>query len=161
MADWSRRALLTAGTAAGAVGISGLATGTAHAAPSRTVALRGFNMQLLGKRGSMAVGDTLTVRGQLQQTPGGPAVGEVFITGAVLASADQDATVANSFEQHLFVLGGDTITGSGIVRENGAGAFTVTGGSGQFADIRGTYTSRQSADASGEGATDFSFLLLK
>jgi hypothetical protein len=159
MADWSRRALLTAGTAAGAVGISSLAPGSAQAIPISTLVLRGINMQLLGTDASPSVGDTLTVRGQLQQVVNGPVIGDVFITGTVLAAPDQDAVVPSSFEQHLFRIGtADTITGSGIVREDGSGSFVMTGGTGRFASVRASYTTQQSADLAGEGSARFSFV---
>lgn len=160
MAGLSRRALLTAGTAAGAAGIAGLATADpAQAAAARTLVLSATNMQILGVRGRKAVGDTLTVRGLLHEAPGAPADGEVLITGAVLAGVGQDPTDATSFEHHLFRLGRDTITGSGVVGHDGTGSFTVTGGSGRFAGARGTYTSQQSADHSGDGVAEFTFLL--
>jgi hypothetical protein len=160
MVGVSRRALLTAGTAAGAAGISGLATaGTAQASSARSLVLSGTNMQILGERRRKAVGDTLTVRGLLHEGPGAPAAGEVLITGSVVAGASDDPTDATSFEHHLFRLGKDTITGSGVVGHDGSGSFTVTGGSGRFAGARGTYTSRQSADHSGDGVAEFTFLL--
>ena len=159
MTEWSRRALLTAGTAAGAVGVTGLASGNAaEAAPARTLLLHGVNMHLRGTSEGPSIGDTLTVHGELRPAAGGRSVGEVFITGVVMAGADQDAAQVSSFEHHLFRIGNDTITGSGVVRQDGSGTFTVTGGSGRYADARGTYISQQSADHAGEGIAQFSFL---
>ena len=159
MTEWSRRAMLTAGTAVGAVGISGFVSGaSAEAGTPRTLLLHAFNMQLLGKPERPSVGEILTVHGMLKQPAGRTAVGEVFITGALMAGADQDTTLVSSFEHHLFRIGDDTITGSGVVHQDGAGTFTVTGGSGRYAGVRGTYASRQSADHAGEGTAQFSFL---
>ncbi len=63
------------------------------------------------------------------------------------------------FETHLFTLTDGTITGVGTVHHDGTGAFTITGGSGQYAAARGTYSSRQSADHSGTGEALFAFTL--
>ncbi|HZZ95544.1 MAG TPA: twin-arginine translocation signal domain-containing protein, partial [Jatrophihabitantaceae bacterium] len=65
MAILSRRALLSAGSAAGAAGVLGLGAEAAQAAapPShRTFTLLGSQLRILGPRGHAGVGDSVTIR---------------------------------------------------------------------------------------------------
>jgi hypothetical protein len=160
MSSVSRRVLLSAGGAAGAAGLLGLGAEAAQAAPAPTATLRlvGSQLRILGARKRAAVGDCVTVRGALHRSADGPQVGSVFKTGTVLGTHETSDSLA-SVETHLFQLDDGTLTGTGTVTDEGVGTFTITGGSGRYAGARGTYTSRQSADHSGGGTAEYTFVL--
>jgi hypothetical protein len=161
MAILSRRALLSAGSAAGAAGVLGLGAEAAQAAapPShRTFTLLGSQLRILGPRGHAGVGDSVTIRGLVHRVADGPSVGAVFKTGTVLAAAGSHESLA-TLEAHLFQLDDGTLTGHGTVAHDGVGTFTVTGGSGRYAGAHGSYQSRQHADHSGGGSAEYTFVL--
>ncbi len=100
--------------------------------------------------------DQLHVHGTIADTTGAPA-GTFTATGVVVRTPFNNANAI--VEQHLFVLGDGTITGSGQ-RAGTAGNFAVTGGTGRYAGARGSYAAHIDAvGAGGAGTTHFDFSL--
>lgn len=159
MAMLSRRALLSAGGAAGAAGVLGAGAESAQAAsPRGAFTLHGSELRILGSRGRPSVGDSVAIRGLVHRIANGASIGSVFKTGTVLNAAGSPESLA-TLETHLFQLADGTLTGHGTVTHDGAGSFTITGGSGRYAGAQGTYQSRQHADHSGGGSAEYTFLL--
>jgi hypothetical protein len=130
----------------------------AAAAPRAKFRLFGSQLRIVGPRSRRSVGDSITVRGVLHRAAGGPAIGAVFKIGTVLGTHETSDPLA-SVESHLLQLDDGTLTGTGTVTEQGIGTFTITGGSGRYAGARGTYATRQSADHSGGGTAEYTFVL--
>jgi len=160
MASVSRRALLSAGGTAGAVGAFGVGmrSATAAPAPRGSFTLYGAALRVVGPRRRREAGDSLTVHGTVHRAQGGPSVGAVYKTATVLSHATSAEPLA-TVETQLFQLDDGTLTGTGTVGHDGVGEFTVTGGSGRFAGAQGTYRSRQHADHSGGGTAEYVFQL--
>lgn len=159
MPKMTRRRMLGGTSAAlGAGTIAVLSAAPAEAAAT-TLVLVGSQMRSLGGPGRVLPGSSSTVRGLLHAKAGGPKVGEFFANGTVLAESQMFEPALGSFESHLFTTPRGTITGTGVVQHDGTGRFTVTGGSGDYAGARGTYTSRQTADPYGTGQALFTFTL--
>jgi hypothetical protein len=138
----------------------GLGADAAAAAPAGRATLRlyGSQLRVIGPRTRRCVGDAITVRGAVHRVSGGAAIGALFKTGTVLGTHETSEPLA-SVESHLVQLDDGTLTGTGTVTDEGVGTFTITGGSGRYAGVRGSYTTRQSADHSGGGTAEYTFVL--
>ena len=164
MQNVSRRGMLkTAGALVGATGLAVAPATAAHAAEShsasrRTLVLHAFGLRLLGAR-ARKPGDAITARGLLSTTAAGEARGELFVTGTRVSPESLLLPSLSAVENQLFVLPEGTITGIGTVDHDGRGAFTITGGSGAYAGVHGTYVTSQSADTSGSGTAVITFTL--
>ena len=141
-----------------AASVAGTGVADAGAPPrTRALVLHGSGLRVLGPQGRAVAGSSRTVRGTVSHTAGGPAQGDFFAQGTVLAEHRMLDPELGVLETQLFTLGDATITGTGTVHHDGTGRFTITGGSGAYAGARGHYTTRQSADHSGTGEAVFTF----
>lgn len=176
MSVMSRRNLIISATAA--VGLIGALDPIPEIAAADTPSTAGavakalqftvtaVNVRVLGVRTPKITGSSLTLRGDLEATAGGISTGMFFSSGSVIAPQQSQDDSVGTFENQLFSINENTpaagtITGSGLVSHNGAGTFTITGGSGLYAGASGTYSSQQNADLSGRGAATFAFVLTK
>lgn len=158
MSKLSRRALLGFGALAGVGGVVGAAPAAATTPAARGFTWQGRAMRRLAGRGTPAVGDVHTVRGELADPTTGVSRGEVFHTAHVVARTGGGHTEdVATVEQQLFVLPDGTLAGSGTVTLAGRGTFVVTGGTGRYGGARGSYTTVQSADAVGGGTAEYRF----
>lgn len=161
----SRRSLLGRGLVglAAAVGIGAGAGVTAARTSggaesgSRTIRLdgRGWTLTTPGRRlgERIAPGDRSTVHGQLLD--GGRVVGSFLGSRVAAPSASGGLEADASLELHTFTLDGGTILGMGSALP-GAGVFAIVGGSGKYANARGTYTAEQQAfELGGDGSATF------
>lgn len=157
MSRLSRRSLLGFGALAGVGTVVGGAPAVAQAstAAACTFALHGRAMRRLTGSGAAAVGSAHSVRGDLADTATGASRGEVFHSGHVVSKPGHGGVA--TVETHLFVLPEGTLAGSGTVTHAGVGTFVVTGGTGRYAGARGSYTTDQTADATGGGAAHYRF----
>jgi hypothetical protein len=161
----SRRGLLGRGLVglAAAVGIGAGAGVTAARTSgggesgSRTIRLdgRGWTLSTPGRRlgERIAPGDRSTVHGQLLD--GSRVVGSFLGSRVAAPSASGGLEADASLELHTFTLDGGTILGMGSALP-GAGVFAIVGGSGKYANARGTYTAEQQAfELGGDGSATF------
>jgi hypothetical protein len=160
----SRRSLLgrglvglaaAVGIGAGA-GVTAARTGGAEPEP-RTIRLdgRGWTLTTPGRRLGERVqpGDRSSVHGQLLE--GDRVVGS-FIGSRVAAPAASGGLDADaSLELHTFTLEHGTILGMGSALPGGS-VFSIVGGSGAYANARGSYTAEQQAfELGGDGSATF------
>ncbi|QWT23597.1 hypothetical protein KPL76_12940 [Subtercola sp. PAMC28395] len=176
----SRRNLLVIATSAAGLGgvlapesasASASVTATAPTIPataepkqSDAIALEASAVQSLGDHAPRPVGASVTLTGYLHDQPGGPVTGSFYSLGTVLSlpqrGDNSHATVETqvlSFDEGTARAG--TITGSGLVRHDGSGHFTVTGGTGRFSGVRGSYTTTLHPNSGGRGTGAFSIVL--
>ena len=176
--DQSRRALMKSGlaTLAGALGLgaaarmTGAATGPGGTAPqgTRTLSLDGSSWRV-SSPGRQAgefpdAGEQMLVTGDLHDRAGGARVGEFYDTYlGVAAPGRAAADGAASLQLHTFALAGGTILGSGTATpgHDTVDEFAVIGGTGEYANARGTYTARQSHQQfGGDGTASFDMTLV-
>ena len=116
---------------------------------------RGWTLTTPGHRTGERVqpGDRSTVHGQL--LAGDRVVGS-FIGSRLAAPSQSGGLDADaSLELHTFTLEGGTILGMGSALP-GAGTFAIVGGSGTYANARGSYTAeQQSYELGGNGSASF------
>ena len=160
MAILSRRALLSAGGAAGAAGVLGVGAEAAQAAPPAhgTFTLHGSELRILGARGRLAVGDSVTIRGLVHASRTGGASARCS-RPAPCSPPPARPNRSRPSRPTCSSLADGTLTGHGTVTHDGVGTFTVTGGSGRYAEAHGSYQSRQHADHSGGGSAEYTFVL--
>jgi hypothetical protein len=84
-------------------------------------------------------------RFDLLNAPAGRPVGEVHVATMPVLGPGASSPDAGAMEWHTFHLRGGTILGAGSAGTEG-GAFAVVGGTGRFANARGTYELRRLAD---------------
>ncbi|HEX4930754.1 MAG TPA: hypothetical protein VFV62_08575 [Gaiellaceae bacterium] len=144
------------GLGAGAGVTAARTSGSGEAAP-RTLKLdgRGWTLTTPGRRIGERVqpGDRSAVHGQLLE--GDRVVGSFF--GSRLAAPSQSGGLDAdaSLELHTFTLEGGTILGMGSSLPE-AGVFAIVGGSGIYANARGSYTAeQQSYELGGNGSASF------
>lgn len=161
----SRRSLLGRGLVglAAAVGLGAgagvTATRTAGGAEqsSRTIRLdgRGWTLTTPGKRFGerLSPGDRSTVHGQL--VDGDRVVGSFLGSRVAAPSAPGGIDADAALELHTFTLEHGTILGMGSALP-GAAVFSIVGGSGAYANARGSYTAEQHArELGGDGSATF------
>lgn len=130
--------------------------GDEEAAP-RTLRLdgRGWTLTTPGRRTGERVqpGDRSTVHGQLLD--GNRVVGSFIGSRQAAPSVSGGLDADASLELHTFTLEGGTILGMGSALP-GAGTFAIVGGSGTYANARGSYTAeQQSYELGGNGSASF------
>ncbi len=166
-----KRAALAAGAVAGAKVLADVGRVDAAAVPPRAdfgqveFTLKGQNWHTYAqnrKRGDMLQrGDQLTVFGELLSDKGGDKTGEFYASALhIRAPFGMSAVAASNIEVHTFNLKDGTILGMGTTRVgiNVESAYAVLGGTGKYANIKGTYTSRQSPhEIGGDGSAQFTF----
>jgi hypothetical protein len=113
-----------------------------------------------------ATGDRLLTFAELLDASGQRKVGE-FYAVCICAHAPFGVTIhsAAQVEQHVFVTKEGTIVGFGTVPPNGIGrpaAFAITGGTGRFEGVRGSYEAIQSpVELGGNGKASYKFSILR
>ena len=179
--DQSRRALMRTGLAAlgGAVGLGTAAKLTAASGGSRstggsrppapkTLTLHGRDWHVTSPSRRVGefpdAGEHMLVQGVVSSTPSGDKVGEFYGTYfGLLAPGRAAATDAASFQMHTFKLDDGTIVGSGTATpgHDTVDEFAIVGGTGAYANARGTYTARQSHQQfGGDGTATFTMTLV-
>jgi hypothetical protein len=166
MSGQSRRGLLGRGFVllAGAIGFGAGAAGAKVAlddggrAASGELRLTGRNWLLQtpertpGER--LVAGERGTVYGELLDEQGRFA-GRFYGSRMAVQSELGGTTADGSLELHTFKLEGGTLLGVGAVIA-GESVFTITGGTGRYAGMRGTYVARQRLrELGGDGTADF------
>ena len=169
----SRRGLLGRGLllVAGAIGVGAGATGAKLATDrdERAAAPRGAGTEQLRLSGRnwllqtperkpgerLVAGDRGTVYGDLLDENGNPA-GRFYGSRMAVQSELGGATSADgSLELHTFQLAGGTLLGVGSMIA-GESIFSITGGTGRYAGMRGTYVAQQRLrELGGDGTADF------
>jgi hypothetical protein len=148
----------------GLVGLGAASVGgrvASDSAPS-TLILRGRNWRT--SNGPMSDlpsdGDRISVRGDLIDDAQGERLGEFFGAGFAIGGGVHPAQ-GERLELHTFKLLDGTIIGSGTAGQL-EGVFAVLGGTGRYANARGTYVARQRhQDLGGDGSAEFLFTLTK
>ncbi|HET6795253.1 MAG TPA: dirigent protein [Acidimicrobiales bacterium] len=176
--DQSRRTLIKSGlaTVAGALGIGAAArlteaaTGSGGAAPAstRTLSLHGASWRVTSPARQAGEfpdsGEQMLVTGDLYDRAGGDKVGEFYATYLAVAAPGRAAPDgAASLQLHTVALAGGTILGSGTATpgHDTVDEFAVIGGTGEYANARGTYTARQSHQQfGGDGTASFDMTLV-
>jgi hypothetical protein len=167
MQEVSRRGLFKIGAFAGAAASVVALPGIAHAevpqpttqaaqAPE-TIEMMVTQLRSLGDAHLNNAGDPLNLHGMLVAGPS--ATGEFVAHGAALGRPNRTLARPASMQSQLFTLAGGTIAGMGTVDNHGAGVFTITGGTGTYADVRGSYTSTQHPSQTRGGSGRFVFTL--
>jgi hypothetical protein len=165
MQEVSRRGLLTmgafAGAAASVVALPGIAQAqvprptTQVAQLSETIEMTVTQLRSLGGAQLSDAGDPVSLHGVL--VADSRATGEFVAHGTALGRPNRTVAGPVSMQSQLFSLAGGTITGMGTVDSHGAGAFTITGGTGTYAHVRGSYTSTQHPNHTRGGSGRFVF----
>jgi len=138
-----RRGLLAAG---GLVGLGAGARAAAGAsrsmleAPSATLTLFAPDLETPPAR----PGEGPAARFDLLDAPAGRPAGEMHVAIMPVLGPGASSPDAGAMEWHTFRLRGGTILGAGSAGTEG-GAFAVVGGTGRFANARGTYELRRLA----------------
>jgi len=162
-----RNVVARAGLAiAGLVGVgaasSAAAMPLAPSAGTSTIVLRGRNLRTTNARsgGVLSEGDRIGVRGDLVDDEKGELVGDFIAAGFAMGGSSHPAQ-GERLELHTFNLRDGTIIGSGTAGPL-EGVFAILGGTGRYANARGTYIARQShQDLGGDGSADFVFKLTR
>jgi hypothetical protein len=145
----TRRNALKGGLAAlaGLVGVgaaSRVGRGDPAPAAGRPATLRLHARDLVAFSGGRRVvrspseGETATARADLFDGPDGRRVGEVHVASLPVHGPGTAAPDVGAMEWHTFHLDGGTIIGTGSAGTE-RGAFAIVGGTGRFANARGTY----------------------
>lgn len=145
------------GLGAGAGVTAARTSGRGEEAAPRTMRLdgRGWTLTTPGRRVGELVqpGDRSTVHGQLLD--GQRVVGNFIGSRLAAPSASGGLAADASMELHTFTLEGGTILGMGSALPE-AGVFAIVGGSGKYANARGSYTAEQQAyELGGDGSASF------
>lgn len=152
------------GLLAGAIGFG--ATGPASgaiASPDRTLRLRATELsaKVHGRTyGHLArPDDHISTHGQLVGRPGNGTIGTFAATSIVTRSPFNDHPT--TIEHHIFTLPDGILIGSGQAT-GGVGTFAITGGTGRYADARGSYTAALSPRGlGGDGTASFDLTLTR
>jgi hypothetical protein len=150
------RALLGLG---GLIGLTAANAGAVKLASNRgpsDLVLYGRNWRADGNGlgGLPSEGQRISVRGELMDGAAGKHVGEFYAAGFALGGGVHPAH-RERLELHTFKLGDGTIIGSGTAGQL-EGVFAILGGTGRYADVRGTYVARQRhEDFGGDGTAEF------
>lgn len=144
------------------VGVARLAAPQPASAAVKSLTLHGVDWHTSAEQessdGLRRHGERTTLSGVLVSLDGerlGVFRGTSYYLDGSMASEAEDACM----ELHTFDLPGGTIAGMGLCTW-GTSAFTVVGGTGDYAGVHGTYTGRQSPlEAGGDGTAEFAFTL--
>jgi hypothetical protein len=79
---------------------------------------------------------------RLLDAPDGSPVGEIHVSSVALTGPGTGSADAGAMEWHTFRLAGGTIVGGGTAGSQ-RGEFAILGGTGRFANARGTYSLRR------------------
>jgi hypothetical protein len=144
------------GVGAGA-GVTASRTSGDGGTGAKTIRLdgRAWSLTTPGRRLGERVqpGDRSTVHGELLE--GGRLVGSFIGSRLAAPSASGGLDADASLELHTFTLEGGTILGMGSALP-GASVFSIVGGSGDYANARGSYTAEQSSyELGGDGSATF------
>jgi hypothetical protein len=163
--EQSRRSLIGRGLVglAAAIGLgagAGVTASRTSAGPDlreRTLRLdgRGWTLTTPGRRRGERIepGDRSTVHGQL--LAGDRVVGSFIGSRLAAPSASGGLEADAALELHTFTLEGGTILGLGSALP-GSGVYAIVGGSGAYANARGSYTAEQQAfELGGDGSASF------
>jgi hypothetical protein len=123
----------------------------------QTMEMTVTRLRSLGGAHLTGAGDPLSLHGVL--AAGSSATGEFLAHGAALGRPDRIHARPISMQTQLFTLADGTITGMGTVDSHGAGNFTITGGTGTYAHVRGSYRSTQHPNRTRGGSGRFVFTL--
>ncbi len=160
-----RSALRSFGLVAGGAGAVAPFVGGGSAAAavvgSRSLTLFGSGLRVLGPKTKRLPGSQVVVVGALALAPGAEPVGELVIHSTLLAAPSLLDPGAGALETDTFILPGGTLVGTGVLHQNGTGLFAVTGGTGEFAGARGSYTVTQDVDAFAGGTAQYTFTLAR
>ena len=162
--ETTRRGILARGLllVSGAAGL-GAAAGSRFAfgrgRDSASLVLYGRNLQGGRRLGALPLeGERLSVRGDLLAHPDGEPIGEFAAAAFTLGGAAHPAA-AERMELHTFKLREGSLFGTGTAGQSD-GAFAITGGTGRYAGVQGTYVARQKhSDLGGDGTAEFVFTL--
>lgn len=162
-----RRRVLATGLAVlgGAAGLSLAGGGQAAAAGTRVVRLTADQVtgQIAGRQldEAAAIGDTIITSGRLINSQG-IGTGRYSSVATLLAIGTRfDRPAVATMQQHVLVLPGGTLIGSGTANADGAGVFAILGGTGSYNGFRGSYTTVQSvAGLGGNGTARFVLTLI-
>jgi hypothetical protein len=148
----------------GLLGLQGAAAAPAEAASTAPTAgrfvLHATGLRTPGGRRPRDVGAQYLVSGALRRSADAVAEGEFFAQATVVDRNHLSTSTPGSLQSHTFVLSDGTLTGNGALDHAGAGQFVVTGGTGAYHGVRGSYTVRQDVDAFSGGAALYSFSLV-
>lgn len=157
----SRRYVLAAATAALAVVGSALPTPAQAKEEAVTAEVRKpvavkFSVQGLRQLGGYkpsAVDDRTTIVGNLLGDGGNVFVGTIHGSGTVLTLPQRGDNSHASFNTQLLSFGNgiDTVTAVGLLRHDGTGTFTITGGSGKYSGATGSYAAVLHPNPGGSG----------
>lgn len=144
-----------------------IAADSAEKEGERTLKFYGRHWHLFSpavKKGQIpAKGDQLVVYGELLDGPQGVKRGEFYSNCLCVQSPfGSSSFAAGQLEVHTFNLEGGTILGMGASKPTPAAedVYTVTGGTGRFAGVTGTYTARQDPlELGGDGTAEIVFRL--
>jgi hypothetical protein len=171
-----RRGLLKQGmfVVAGALGLATVDRTAVHAATAsptstssgpKTTSLKLYGRGLwsgttAGRPGEVPlVGDQISARGELLQSPAGEKAGEFHGTGFCVSSPfSPGAHAAANMEFHTFLLSDGSLIGMGSTA-GGNEVFAIVGGTGRYHGASGSYTARQSPLGFGGGTAEFEFML--
>jgi hypothetical protein len=159
-----RNVVARAALAVGGLFGLGVATATGRAvavAPETMLVLRGRGWRTNAGRPGMlpSDGDRIGVRGDLIDDAKGEYVGEFIGAGFAIGGAAHPAQIER-LELHTFKLREGTIIGSGTAGQLD-GVFAILGGTGRYANARGTYVARQRhEDLGGDGSAEFVLRLI-
>ncbi|GAA0996274.1 allene oxide cyclase barrel-like domain-containing protein [Subtercola frigoramans] len=125
-------------------------------APTRKPVVLSFTVAALRQLGgykAVAIDDRTTVVGELVGDGGAVTSGTIHGSGTVLSLPQRGDNSHASFTTQLlsFSDGSDTITATGLLRHDGTGTFTITGGSGQYSGATGSYTAVLHPNTGGSG----------
>jgi hypothetical protein len=165
MQEVSRRGLLKVGAFAGAAAFVAALPGTARAQAAttqdgqspETIEMTVTQLRSLGGGQVSGAGDPVSLHGML--VAGSGVTGEFVAHGVTLGRPGRTLARPASTQTQVFTLTGGSITGIGAVDSQGAGAFTITGGTGAYANVRGSYTSTQHPNHTRGGSGRFVFTL--
>jgi hypothetical protein len=122
--------------------------------------LHATGLRTPGGRRPRDVGAHYVVSGALSRSADGVAEGEFFAQATVVDRNHLSTSTPGSLQSHTFVLSDGTLTGTGALDHAGEGQFVVTGGTGAYHGVGGSYTVRQDVDAFSGGAALYSFSLI-
>ncbi|MCW2539431.1 MAG: hypothetical protein JWN95_1156 [Frankiales bacterium] len=162
MPELSRRGLLKMGAFSGAAvsAVAWPATAQAQTTrpttqPTQTIEMTVTQLRSLGGAHRSGAGDPISLHGTL--VSGSSATGDFLAHGTGLGRPNRTHPRPVSMQTQLFTLGDGTITGMGTVDNAGDGTFTITGGTGRYAHVRGSYTSSQHPNQTRGGSGRFVF----
>ena len=166
-----RAALRSAGVGglglAGSLGLAAAGAGEAAAAsPLPTdsqverFTLHGSGLRTAGGSHQRAVGKPCLISGALGHAAGAAPDGQFFAHSVPVERHSLVSAGAGSIQTHTFVLPAGTLVGHGLLSHEGTGSFAVTGGTGRFHAVQGSYSVEQDVDSFGGGVAVYAFTVI-